>query len=175
MSELKEAVNKSSAPIRAIIESGSHVLRTHVRCLTSMLNSKEEDMFYRFNARWIKEMTNSIVFMWEYSSVVNWLMWFSHAQLGCSSCNYIDVSGVKHLVDLDASRIAKHPLCTWIYWIWQFLMHFFCLFSFYLYMLLHVKIKHHYCLSSWRESIGIITDDGGWNCYVHGFCESKFR
>ena len=51
ISELKEAVNKSSASIRAIIESGSHVLRTHVQCLTSMMNSKEDDMFYRFNPR----------------------------------------------------------------------------------------------------------------------------
>lgn len=51
ISELKEAVNKSSAPIRSIIESGSRVLRTQVQCLTSMLNSKEEDLFYRFNPR----------------------------------------------------------------------------------------------------------------------------
>lgn len=50
ISELQQAVNQSTPTIRAILESGSHVLRTRVQALTSMLESKEDDTFYQFDA-----------------------------------------------------------------------------------------------------------------------------
>lgn len=77
LSELQESVNQSSPSIRAILESGSHVLRSRVRALNSMLEPRKDDMFYRFDA---------------------------------NLCQYVDISGIKHLVDLEVLKKAKSCL-----------------------------------------------------------------
>ncbi|KAH7281544.1 hypothetical protein KP509_36G053000 [Ceratopteris richardii] len=50
LTDLQEAVNQSSTSIRPILESGSHILRSHVQTLTSILESKKDDTFYRLDA-----------------------------------------------------------------------------------------------------------------------------